>query len=62
MLSISQLRSFAKIMTLFSFQCVSNPFALSMAKTLWSFGHSECKRVKLCLQTFITPCIGLTLP
>ena len=24
-----------------------NPFALRMAKTLWSFGHSECKRVKL---------------
>ena len=23
----------------------SNPIALRMAKTLWSFGHSECKRV-----------------
>ena len=23
-----------------------NPIALRMAKTLWSFGHSECKRVK----------------
>ena len=23
-----------------------NPIALSMAKTLWSFGHSECNRVK----------------
>ena len=22
------------------------PFALRMAKTLWSFGHSECNRVK----------------
>ena len=22
-----------------------NPFALGTAKTLWSFGHSECKRV-----------------
>ena len=22
-----------------------NPFALRMAKTLWSFGRSECKRV-----------------
>ena len=22
-----------------------NPIALRMAKTLWSFGHSECKRV-----------------
>ena len=22
-----------------------NPFALRMAKPLWSFGHSECKRV-----------------
>ena len=24
-----------------------NPTALRMAKTLWSFGHSECSRVKL---------------
>ena len=23
-----------------------DPIALRMAKTLWSFGHSECKRVK----------------
>ena len=23
-----------------------NPIALKMAKTLWSFGHSECNRVK----------------
>ena len=23
-----------------------NPIALRMAKTLWSFGHSECNRVK----------------
>ena len=23
-----------------------NCFALRMAKTLWSFGHSKCKRVK----------------
>ena len=23
-----------------------NPIALRVAKTLWSFGHSECKRVK----------------
>ena len=23
-----------------------NPFALRTAKTLWSFGHSECSRVK----------------
>ena len=23
-----------------------NPVALRMAKTLWSFDHSECKRVK----------------
>ena len=22
-----------------------NPIALRMAKTLWSFGHSECNRV-----------------
>ena len=34
------------------FFCMSNPFALRMAKTLWSlpflsFGFSECKRVKL---------------
>ena len=25
---------------------ILNPFALRMAKTLWSFGRSECKRVK----------------
>ena len=24
-----------------------NPIALKMAKTLWSLGHSECKRVKV---------------
>ena len=24
---------------------VFNPIALRMAKTLWSFGHSECSRV-----------------
>ena len=24
-----------------------NPTALRMAKTLWSFGHSECSRVKV---------------
>ena len=23
-----------------------NPIALKMVKTLWSFGHSECNRVK----------------
>ena len=23
-----------------------NPIALKLAKTLWSFGHSECNRVK----------------
>ena len=27
--------------------CLLNPIALRMAKTLWSFGHSECNRVKL---------------
>ena len=25
-----------------------NPIALRMAKTLWSFGYSECNRVKFC--------------
>ena len=25
---------------------IFNPIALRMAKTLWSFGHSECNRVK----------------
>ena len=25
---------------------VINPFALRMAKFLWSFGHSECNRVR----------------
>ena len=29
------------------FFCLFNPIALRMAKTLWSFGHSECKRVKM---------------
>ena len=24
-----------------------NPIALRMAKTLWSFGHSECNRVNM---------------
>ena len=24
-----------------------NPIALRMAKTLWSFGHSQCNRVKM---------------
>ena len=24
-----------------------NPIALRLAKTLWSFGHSECNRVKV---------------
>ena len=24
-----------------------NPIAFRMAKTLWSFGHSECNRVKI---------------
>ena len=24
-----------------------NPIALRTAKTLWSFGHSECNRVKI---------------
>ena len=23
-----------------------NPFALGLTKTLWSFGHSECNRIK----------------
>ena len=26
---------------------IMSPIALRMAKTLWSFGHSECNRVKL---------------
>ena len=26
---------------------IFNPTALRTAKTLWSFGHSECNRVKL---------------
>ena len=28
-------------------QPLFNPIALRMAKTLWSFGHSECYRVKI---------------
>ena len=36
--------------------CVFNPIALRTAKTLWSFGHSECNRVKWPgLQAFIHP-------
>ena len=27
-------------------QLTGNPFAHRTAKTLWSFGHSECNRVK----------------
>ena len=27
-----------------------NPTALRTAKTLWSFGHSECNRVKNCIS------------
>ena len=33
-----------------------NPIALSMAKTLWSFGHSERNRVKT-LPLMITECV-----
>ena len=28
---------------------VFNPVALRTAKTLWSFGHSECNRVKVAI-------------
>ena len=28
----------------FFFVCFFNPFALKTAKTLWSFGRSECKK------------------
>ena len=31
----------------FDFQSLLNSIALRMAKTLWSFGQSECKRVKI---------------
>ena len=27
-----------------------NPFALRTAKTLWSFGHSECNRINLAIR------------
>ena len=30
----------------FQKRSVVNPVALGMAKTLWSFGHSECNRIK----------------
>ena len=30
-----------------AFQIMINPIALRMAKTPWSFGHSECIRVNL---------------
>ena len=33
--------------TRFLWQYILNPNALRMAKTLWSFGHSECKRIKI---------------
>ena len=29
------------------FLAMFNPIALGTAKTLWSFGHSECNRVKV---------------
>ena len=29
-----------------------NPTALRIAKTLWSFGRSECSRVTLCLTIY----------
>ena len=32
-----------------------NPFALSMAKTVWSFGLSQCNRVKESKLFIITP-------
>ena len=30
-----------------------NPIALRTAKTLWSFGHSKCNRVKTSCKTAI---------
>ena len=44
-----------------------NPFALRMAKTLWSFGRSECNRgkfmsVKLMkIKKFYTSCMKLRI-
>ena len=39
---------------------IINPIALKMAKTLWSFGHSECNRVKgnIHVSTFTGKQIG----
>ena len=33
-----------------------NPIALRMAKTLWSFGHSECNRVKNIMVCYAHHC------
>ena len=38
---------FLYIPQLFSFLQYIKPIALRKAKTLWSFGHSECNRVNL---------------
>ena len=37
---------FPEVFSFFSLPVTFNPIALRMAKTLWSFGHSECNRVK----------------
>ena len=37
--------------TLMTLLGIFNHIALRIAKTLWSFGHSECNRVKPCILT-----------
>ena len=45
------------MMSLISLLLVAvNPVALRMAKTLWSFGHSECSRVKHGLNNLFACC------
>ena len=35
--------------------CYFNPIALRKAKTLWSFGCSECNKVKLAFHLYFSP-------
>ena len=33
-------------------RCLFSPITLRMAKNSWSFGHSECKRVKFLMSKY----------
>lgn len=58
-----KVRMFCDVLLLSLWKTV-NPFALRMTKTLWSFGHSECTRVKTIFITFGQPkrCSLIMLP